>query len=86
MIGSYRNRPVRVDAIQWDGTRRSEEEITHWALARVRGSASGRHLTIHTPNRNERALPGDWIVKASNGQFSIMKAEEFAETYEPVPD
>jgi hypothetical protein len=73
VIGSYRNRPVRVDAIQWDGTRESEEEITHWALARVRGSASGRHLTIHTPTRNERALPGR--LDRENIQRSVQYRE-----------
>jgi hypothetical protein len=84
MIGTYRNRPVRIEAVQWDGSRKSEEEISMWARPRVRGSAAGSHLTLRTPRGNERARPGDWIVKCANGQFRLVKAEEFAETFELV--
>ena len=84
MIGFFRNRPVQIEAIQWDGSRKSEEEISMWARPRVRGSAAGSHLTVRTPRGNERAKPGDWIVKGANGQFRPVKAEEFAETFEPA--
>jgi hypothetical protein len=86
VIQTYRNRPVRIDAVQWDGTRKSEDEITRWALPRVRGSAGGRHLTVVTPGGNQRANPGDWIVKGPDGRIRIMKAAEFDETYELTTD
>jgi hypothetical protein len=86
VIGSYRNRPVCAST-RFNGMApaRVSKRLPLGTRARAR-PASGRHLTMHTPNRNERALPGDWIVKAPNGEFSIVKAEEFAQTYEPIPD
>jgi len=86
MIRSYRNRPVRIDAIQWDGSRRCEEEITRWARPHVRGSASGQHLTLRTARGSERAHPGDWVVKRESGRFGLVTAEVFSETYEVTPE
>jgi hypothetical protein len=87
MIGSYRNRPVQIEAMQWDGSRKSEEEIMQWALPRVRGRASGSHLILRTTRGESiRTDPGDWIVRDSNGRFSMVTAVVFAETYEPVTE
>ena len=84
MIGTYQYRAVRIDAVQWDGTRRSEDEIAQWARPRVRGSASGGHLTVVTHHGHVRAKPGDWIIKRAGGQLECVPAADFAELYEAV--
>jgi hypothetical protein len=85
-MARYRVRPVGVDAVRWDGSRRGEEEIMLWARQSVRGSATGRHLTVVTSKGRFRAHPGDWIVHGPNGQWSVVRDELFTETYEPATD
>lgn len=83
----FRKKPVRVEALRYEGTEDSWREITDWAVEvwfRVPGDAEPRAMEIHTREGVMRAEPGDWVIKGVAGEFYPCKPEIFEATYEAV--
>lgn len=89
MLMKYRKLPVEIDAIQFDGTKESGDQIIKWAKA-----MGGRKiwwnmpaelsLTIDTIEGQMEAISGDFIIRGVVGEFYPCKPDIFAKTYEPV--
>ena len=89
-IGKYRKKPVLIDAWLWDETKET------YAILEEAGMPSGAYSSHVTENwvRNLR-IPtrlgtmsvekGYWIIKDSEGIFSICTPEVFEATYEAAP-
>lgn len=98
-IARYRERPVEIDAMQWDGTAEGATRIIDW----IHSSGSTANYTCSNPDRcaeNDGDTPhsiairtlegtmhanlGDWIIKGVVGEFYPCRDDIFAATYEPV--
>lgn len=90
----YRKKPVKVEAIRFDGTFDSYMEIAEWAAEhgslnvniREYGDGEGdhTHLMVHTLEGAMRGEPGDYIIRGVQGEFYPCKPDIFEQTYEAV--
>jgi hypothetical protein len=84
----YRQKPLVVEAIQFDGSHRSAEVIIkRWPTIGKAYSPEGylRGLWIKNWIGTIEAKGGDWIVQGVKGEPYLCKPDIFAATYEPVP-
>lgn len=86
----YRKKPVEIEAMQFDGSLESGNEIATWAIGdKLRFTENKHHglphtLYINTPEGVMTASEGDWIIKGVAGEFYPCKPDIFAATYEKV--
>lgn len=81
--GKFRERSIAtVEAMQWDGSEKSQREIVDWANGRVEGNYDG-HLAVNTPHGGMRADVDDWIVRNVRGEFYPCSPTLFEMIYEP---
>ena len=95
-MSKYRKKPVVIDAIQWDGSRKSTKEVlefvgqvvdTRFTIACDKfddyvDSANKNGLKIHTLEGVMTASLGDYIIKGVQGEFYPCKPDIFEATYE----
>lgn len=72
----FHKRPIEVEAIQFTGENHAdiesafvpqgEETVFSWDSQRIKP-----RLLIWTPAGTMQANPGDWVLKASNGQYLL---------------
>ena len=92
MTTRYRNKPIVVEAEQYD--RSNADAIAEWCggVRHVVEMATNTHLDnpewieIPTVEGVMRAAPGDWIIKSTEGEFYRCKPSRFATTFEPAND
>lgn len=97
MIGTYRKKPVVIEAVQWTGSNPCEiqefagsaAKITKYALAIDDAGVfvgfverSRLELSIQTLEGEMKAAIGDYIIKGVNGEFYPCKEEIFEKTYD----
>ena len=83
----FRNKPVEIEAMQFDGTRRNVLEIIEQLDAMNESWYYSEHdktLSIATFEGNMVANKGDWIIKGVAGEFYPCKPDIFEMTYEPA--
>lgn len=79
----FRNKPVTIEAIQWNG--RNEMEIARFVGGNIQ--MGDDELLIHTPEGTITVLVGDYVVKDVNGEFYYScEPDIFEKTYEPVAE
>jgi len=87
-MGRYRKKPEEIEAMQYPGMRELADAAVVFAWL-------DKNNVIHRHNRGfviERekfemlVLPGDWIIKNSEGKFYPCKPDIFNTTYEQVID
>lgn len=95
MIGTYRKKPVVIQAVQWTGDNPCEIQefagnaatITKHDPIDDMGVFVGRdrfELSINTLEGEMKAAIGDYIIKGVNGEFYPCKEEIFKKTYDLV--
>ena len=89
-MGMYRKKPVVIEALQFDGTLQSAEEISrHFGPTKVSpqfdapGEFMGK-LMCHTLEGPLFAVAQDWIISGVQKEVYPCKADIFAMTYEPA--
>lgn len=83
----YRKKPVVIEAMQWDGTEKSQAAIVTWTKGAIVGMFDhAYYLAIPTLEGTMRADPLDWIIRGVAGEFYPCKPDIFATTYEPADD
>lgn len=93
MIGTYRKKPVIIQAVQWTGGNPCEIQeftgntatITNHDPIDDMGVFVGRdrfELSINTLEGEMKAAIGDYIIKGVNGEFYPCKEEIFKKTYD----
>lgn len=79
----YRKKPVEIEAIIWNGNNRDEVrdfiKATNIEIVDV-------FVVIETLEGNMKALPGDYIIKGTQGEYYPCKPDIFKEVYERVDD
>lgn len=81
----FRKRPVEIEARQWTGN--NLDELTTFTYGYFEpeedGDYTGR-VYDHLHDSWINVSTGDWIVRGNKGEHYPVRADVFAETYEPV--
>lgn len=82
----FRKRPVEIEARQLLGSDDGEpaREIARWCGGWLGSTFREPKLVIPTLEGDMTARPGDWVVRGVKGEFYPVRADIFAETYEPA--
>ena len=88
--GKYRKKPVLIDAWLWDETKETYAILEEAGMPGNSHSSHNtenwvRHLRISTRLGVMSVGKGDWIIKDSEGIFSICTPEVFEAAYEAAP-
>lgn len=89
MISKFRKKPVVVEAVQFTG--HNVQEIQEFTKGKGTGYTvisiwTGEYskISIGTLEGPITAIPQDWIIKGTKGEFYPCKPDIFAEVYELV--
>jgi len=82
----YRKKPVAIEAVQWHGDDRNEEELLHHLDGCTGWHMNDEGIAIPTLEGEMTASPGDWIIKGVQGEFYPCKPDIFEATYEPADE
>lgn len=91
-MGTYRKKPVVIEAIQFHGSKDSANHVLAWIgshSAEARRASMARPedgILISTLEGEMLASSGDWIIRGVQGEFYPCKPEIFAATYEPADE
>lgn len=77
----YTKIPIEIEAIQWDGSKKSATKILHWMFPNIEKDAEANDLTIKTLEGEMHATPNDFIIRGVKGEFYPCKPEIFEMTY-----
>ena len=81
----YRKKPVEIEAVQWDGTAYSWNEIREMGLEDWKpGEIGSDTFAIETLEGDHLCRKGDYVIKGVKGEFYPCKPDSFKMTYEPV--
>ena len=88
----YREKPVTVEAMQWDGTAAGGKGIIDWVLEHDVSALfwtprdclgiGDPYIKLDTPDGYVFVIPGDYVIKGVQGEFYLCKPDIFAKTYE----
>lgn len=94
--GTFLQRPIRIRAIQFDGTEGVGREVEEWAasggqVVRYYGAgalsdSAPSTLIIETDEGTMVAGASDWIIRGMGGELYPCRDSVFRATYEPVTD
>lgn len=94
MVGSYRKRPVTIQATQWTGGQIDALRVMKWINSGGGYAllAADEHnimideykIMIETLEGVMWARVGDWIIRGVKGEYYPCKPDIFAATYEPT--
>ena len=79
MLDKYSTVLETVDAIQYNGD--NKQAILDFAGSTVWISEDQESIMVKTPHGSIYVLVNDWIVQRPDGQFHIMRDDEFHEMY-----
>lgn len=81
----FRQKPVVIEAIQYDGSEYSRQQIFNMSAGAIDVSTDSEgKMTIASLEGRMLASIGDWIIKGVNGEFYPCKPDIFEKTYEPA--
>lgn len=86
-MGIYRKKPVKIDAVQYDGNFRcldifSLHDVKDFKLGKE--SDGSPYLLIPTLEGDMKCSKGDYVIKGVKGEFYPCKQDIFELTYEMV--
>ena len=87
MIIKAIKKPIAIEAIQWDGTYRSYQEIEEFAKPHqvdIMQMISTNVLVVKTLEGNMIARKDDYVVKGVKGEIYPVNSVIFDETYETL--
>ncbi len=80
----YRKKPVVIEAMQWDGSIQSADQIEDWSQHATYCYGIPPAIYVNTLEGEMRANPQDFIIRGVKGEFYPCKPDIFAATYEPA--
>jgi hypothetical protein len=86
-MSKYRKKPVVIEAVQFDGTDRSYNDVQALADLSKMGilETCAQGIKISTLEGAMVASPGDWIIRGVKGELYPCKPDIFEATYDEVP-
>ena len=90
----FTKRPVTIEAIQWDGTAQTLDDLTAWSrqhtlpggIIPIPNADQDNRLIIHPREGTMRGDVGDWVIKGVSNEFYACKPDIFNETYQPTAE
>lgn len=82
-IKKFRKKPIIVEAIQFDGSTESFEDINLFTDYIIENPEQDI-LVIPTLEGNMEINKGDWVIKGIKGEFYPCKPDIFEKSYEEV--
>jgi hypothetical protein len=84
-----RHKPTIVDAVKWDGSTGTLLRLLDLGLTAYRyeptvGDATDT-LVISTGEGDRPALPGDYVIKGTQGEFYPIRPDVYEACYEVLP-
>jgi hypothetical protein len=84
-MAQYIKRPIQVEAIKYDGSSKSIQEIQAMAEKCGRRVEWKRNkLLIHTDEGTMEAKKGDYIIQGVKGEVYPCASDVFIKTYDPA--
>ena len=80
----YEKKRIEVEAIEFTGGNYGSVDV--FMGNRPGTTPLGGPFKMQTSEGVQRAFPGDLILKKDNGDFIVMKKEDFEEVYQEVPE
>ena len=86
MIQMFRKKPVVVEAMLFDGSNESMDDIREWANKEHKSTAfiGDGVFAIKTLEGIMSVSDGDWIIRGIQGEFYPCKPDIFEATYEAI--
>lgn len=84
MIKIFQKQPIIVEAMQYDGTSESAEELIQWSKNKLflyENNVNVKVLLVSTLEGTLEVSETDWVIKGIQGEFYPCKADIFNETY-----
>lgn len=90
MAAKFKKKPLEIEAMQWDGTITSANEIMEWSRTSMgpRIVHNSYTNTIHEPHLNIFTMEGvmvarkhDWVIRGIHGEIYPCKPDIFEKTY-----
>ena len=85
-MAKYRKRPVVIEAIKWEATKQSFDEIVKFGIRWNPGDMGSDSFYIQTLGVEMKVTKGDYIIKDEIGEFYPCKPDIFKKTYEKVEE
>ncbi|MDX1352533.1 MAG: hypothetical protein R3254_05930 [Thiomicrorhabdus sp.] len=83
MIKKYRKKPIVIEAIRWDASAKTFENIMDMGLKDWSpGSMGGDYFYIDTLEGKMKVSNGDYVIKDVQGEFYPCKPDIFKQIYE----
>ena len=84
----YKKKPVVIEAIKWNGTPESTNEIKEafMGFRSIAYNPVSNKLIIETLEGTMAANPDDWIIKGIKGEIYPCKPDIFNAIYEAVEE
>ena len=82
----YVKKPLIIEAIRYDGTTISEDEVKNFTGGIAIRIAGTRILEIPTLEGIMKVLPNDWVIKGIQGEFYPCKDDIFTRTYDEIKE
>ncbi len=76
----YRKKPLVIDAIQWNG--KNIDEVKKFMEHTSFGYGGNQCITMRTIEGTKNAMPGDWLVKGTEGEIYPVGVNVFDKIYE----
>lgn len=79
----YRKKPVIIEAIQWDASAETWNELQKLGMTDVEPGEMGKEcFYINTLEGKMKCEKGDWVIKGVKGEFYPCKPDIFEQTYD----
>jgi hypothetical protein len=87
-VSKFRTKPVVIEAMQFDGSRESAQQVVDWAgvpdTMAVCLVGDNLEIDIVTLEGVMHARAGDWVIRGIKGELYPCNPDIFAATYEPA--
>lgn len=81
MVGTYIQKPIIFEAIQYDGT--NVKEIQDWCLKHIE-EYTGGSIGVSTLHGVEEAFEGVYIARTNSGDLRVYPKERFEKEFSPI--
>lgn len=85
-MAKFRKKPVVIEAIQWDGSEQSWNNIINMGCTPDQTEGMGNAISIATLEGVMTASFNDYIIKGIKGEFCPCKPDIFESTYEKLDE
>ncbi len=83
-MSKYRKKPVVIEAVQWDGSQQSIEDMASLTCNVGFPAGPNDSLIVRTLEGDMTCQLNDWIIKGVKGELYPCKPDIFEATYEPA--